>query len=731
MTTMTEQVVHQPELSRRNFLVGSAAAVGGLSLGFHVPFAKGAAAQTAAGEINAWVVVKADDTVVIRIARSEMGQGTLTGLAQLVAEELECDWSKVTTEYPTPGQNLARNRVWGNFSTGGSRGIRESQDYVRKGGATARQMLIQAAANEWNVPASQCRAENSVITHTPTGRTTTFGKVAAAAAKIEPPKDVTLKDPKDWKIAGKPVKRLDTADKLTGKQIYGIDLKLPGMLNAAIKECPVFGGKVKSFDAAAVQGMPGVKKVVQVGDSAVAVVADTWWRANAALGKLPIEWDEGPNKNVSSASIAEWLRAGLDANDAVVGNQAGDVKAALAAAAKKVEAVYSYPYQNHATMEPMNATALFTGDRCEVWTPTQNGEAALAAAAEESGLPPSKCDVHKLHLGGGFGRRGAVHDWVRQVVAIAKEMPGTPIKLIWSREEDMLHGRYHPVTQCKLVGGLDAQGNLTALHMRISGQSIVAGIFPQNIRNGKDPVVFQGLNPPGPEASFGYAIPNLLIDHAMRNPPVPPGFWRGVNLNHNTIYVECFMDELAHAAGVDALEFRRRLLRNSPRHLAVLNAVAEKGGWGKPAPAGVHRGLAQTMGFGSYVAACAEVSVTDGKVKIHRIVAATDPGHAVNPQQIAAQVEGSFVYGLGAALYQECTVAGGRMEQENFDTYEMLRIDAMPEVETIVMPSGGFWGGVGEPTIAVAAPAVLNAIFAATGKRIRDLPLKNHDLTKA
>ena len=731
MTTMTEQVVHQPELSRRNFLVGSAAAVGGLSLGFHVPFAKGAAAQTAAGEINAWVVVKADDTVVIRIARSEMGQGTLTGLAQLVAEELECDWSKVTTEYPTPGQNLARNRVWGNFSTGGSRGIRESQDYVRKGGATARQMLIQAAANEWNVPASQCRAENSVITHTPTGRTTTFGKVAVAAAKIEPPKDVTLKDPKDWKIAGKPVKRLDTADKLTGKQIYGIDLKLPGMLNAAIKECPVFGGKVKSFDAAAVQGIPGVKKVVQVGDSAVAVVADTWWRANAALGKLPIEWDEGPNKNVSSASIAEWLRAGLDANDAVVGNQAGDVKAALAAAAKKVEAVYSYPYQNHATMEPMNATALFTGDRCEVWTPTQNGEAALAAAAEESGLPPSKCDVHKLHLGGGFGRRGAVHDWVRQVVAIAKEMPGTPIKLIWSREEDMLHGRYHPVTQCKLVGGLDAQGNLTALHMRISGQSIVAGIFPQNIRNGKDPVVFQGLNPPGPEASFGYAIPNLLIDHAMRNPPVPPGFWRGVNLNHNTIYVECFMDELAHAAGVDALEFRRRLLRNSPRHLAVLNAVAEKGGWGKPAPAGVHRGLAQTMGFGSYVAACAEVSVTDGKVKIHRIVAATDPGHAVNPQQIAAQVEGSFVYGLGAALYQECTVAGGRMEQENFDTYEMLRIDAMPEVETIVMPSGGFWGGVGEPTIAVAAPAVLNAIFAATGKRIRDLPLKNHDLTKA
>ncbi len=731
MTMTGQEVVHQPEVSRRIFLVGSAAVAGGLSLGFHVPFGRGALAQAVPGEINAWVVVQADDTVVIRIARSEMGQGTLTGLAQLVAEELECDWSKVTTEYPTPGQNLARNRVWGNFSTGGSRGVRESHDYVRRGGATARHMLIQAAANEWNVPASQCRAENSVITHTPTGRTTTFGKVAAAAAMVDPPKNVPLKDPKDWKLAGKPVKRLDTAEKLTGKQVYGTDLKLPGMLNAAIKDCPVFGGKVKSFDAAAVQGMPGVKKVVQVGDSAVAVVADTWWRANSALAKLPIEWDEGPNKDVSSASIAEWLKAGLDAKDAVVGNQAGDVHAALASAAKKIEAVYSYPYQNHATMEPMNATALFTGDRCEVWTPTQNGEAALAATAEASGLSPRNCDVHKIHLGGGFGRRGAVHDWVRQVVAIAKEMPGTPIKLIWSREEDMLHGRYHPVTRCKLVGGLDAQGNLTALHMRISGQSIVAGIFPQNIRNGKDPVVFQGLNPPGPEASLGYAIPNLLIDHAMRNPPVPPGFWRGVNLNHNTIYLECFMDELAHAAGIDALEFRRKLLGNSPKHLAVLNAVAEKSGWGKPAPAGVHRGLAHTMGFGSYVAACAEVSVTDGALKIHRIVAATDPGHAVNPQQIAAQVEGSFVYGLGAALYQECTVAGGRMEQENFDTYEMLRMDAMPEVEAIVMPSGGFWGGVGEPTIAVAAPAVLNAIFAATGKRIRDLPLKHHDLRKA
>ena len=721
------------QVSRRKFLAGSTAATAGLSLGFHVPLAGNAAAQGAmAPEVNAWVVIRPDDTIVVRIARSEMGQGTLTGLAQLVVEELEGDWSKVTTEYPTPGQNLARNRVWQSYSTGGSRGIRESNEYVRKGGAAAREMLIQAAANAWGVPASECKAAKSVVTHTPSGRTTTYGKVAEAAGKLEPPKDIKLKDPKDWTIAGKPLARLDTAEKLTGKQIYGTDLKLPGMLNASIKDCPVFGGKVKSFDAAKVQGMPGVKKVVQVGDSAVAVVADTWWRAKTALDALPIVWDEGPNAKLSSDGIAQWLKEGLDATDNVfVGNQAGDAKGALATAAKKVEAVYSYPYQNHATMEPMNATALWTPDKCEVWTPTQNGEAALAAAAEASGLPIAKVDVHKIHLGGGFGRRGAFHDYVRQAVAIAKQMPGTPIKLIWTREEDMMHGAYHPVTQCKLVGGLDDKGNLTALHMRISGQSIQAAVRPEGLQNGRDVLVFQGLLPPGPEMSLGYTVPNLLIDHAMRNPPVPPGFWRGVNLNQNAIYMECFMDELAHAAGQDPLEFRRKLMANHPKHLAVLNAAAEGIGWGTPVPKGVFRGLAQTMGFGSYVAGAAEVSLDGGKLKIHRIVAATDPGHVVNPEQVARQVEGSFVYGLSAALYGECTVKGGRIEQENFDTYNVMRIDEMPAVETKAIPSGGFWGGVGEPTIAVAAPAVLNAIFAATGKRIRNLPLKNHDLGRA
>lgn len=726
--------VTDTKLSRRSILKGSAAAAGAFSFGFSVPLSSEAQAQGAVPEINAWVVVHPDDKVVIRIARSEMGQGTLTGLAQLVAEELDCDWAKVTTEYPTPGQNLARNRVWGNFSTGGSRGVRESHEYVRKGGAAARMMLVQAAADGWKVPAAECSAVKGVITHKGSGRSIRYGEVAAAATKLQAPApaSVPLKDPKDWTIAGKPLKRLDTADKTTGKKIYGMDFKLPGMLNAAIKDCPVFGGKVKSFDAAKVKDMPGVKHVLPVGDSAVAVVADTWWRAKTALDALPIVWDEGEHAKVSSESIAAWLKEGLDAPQAAVGNQNGDVKSAIADAARVIEQVYSYPFQNHACMEVMNATALYTPERCEVWTPTQNGEAALAAASEASGLPLAKCEAYKIDLGGGFGRRGAVHDWVRQVVAIAKQIPGTPVKLIWSREEDMLHGRFHPVTQCKLTGALDKDGNLTGLHMRISGQSIVAGIFPQNIQNGRDPAVFQGLNPPGPEASIGYTVPNLLIDHAMRNPHVPPGFWRGVNLNQNTIYLECFIDELAHAAGKDPLEYRRALMKNHPKHLAVLNAVAQKAGWGTKAPDGIYRGICQTMGFGSYVAAVAEVSVdAEGKLKIHKITAATDPGHAVNPAQIERQVEGSFVYGLSAALFGECTVKDGRMVEENFDTYPVVRMEDMPAVETIIVPSGGFWGGVGEPTIAVAAPAVLNAIFAATGKRVRNLPLKNTDLRRA
>jgi isoquinoline 1-oxidoreductase subunit beta len=721
-------------LSRREFLKASSAGVAGsFVFGFHVPLALAQDAGTAPGEINAWVVVKPDDSVVIRIARSEMGQGTLTGLAQMVVEELECDWAKVTTEYPTPGQSVARKRVWGSFGTGGSRGIRDSHDYVRKGGAQARMMLVEAAASEWKVPAAECAIAKGIITHPATKKSTSIGKVAATAAKLAPPKpeEVKLKDPKDWKFIGKRMARLDTIDKTTGRQVFGMDLKLPGMLVASMRDCPVFGGKVKSFDEAAAMKRPGVKKVVKVGESGVAVVADTWWRAHSALNALNIQWDEGPNANASSEAFAAVLKEALDAKDAVVGNKIGDAPAAIAAAARKIEAVYSYPHQNHACMETMNATILYTPERCEGWVPTQNGEAALAALSEAAGLPNTKCEVHKMHLGGGFGRRGAT-DYVHKAVAIAKQMPGVPIKMIWSREEDMAMARCHPVTQCKLTAGLDAEGNITGFHMRIAGQSILATTAPQNIRDGRDPVVFQGLNPPGPETSLGYAFPALLIDHAMRNPHVPAGFWRGVNLNQNAIYLECFIDEIAHATKQDPLALRRKLLANSPKYLAVLNAAAEKAGYDKPAPKGVFRGLAQTHGFGSYVAACAEVSVSDaGELKIHRIVAATDCGYAVNPQQIEAQVEGSFVYGLGAALHQECTVKNGRMVQSNFHDYPSLKLSEMPKVETHIVATGGFWGGVGEPTIAVAAPAVLNAIFAATGRRIRDLPLKHHSLKKA
>jgi isoquinoline 1-oxidoreductase subunit beta len=723
---------HMPRVNRRTFLVGSSTA--GLALGFHVPFGTDASAELAspplsAPEVNAWVVVKPDETVVIRVARSEMGQGTLTGLCQLVAEELDCDWSKVTYEFPTPGENLARKRVWGDFFTAGSRGIRASNETVRKGGAAAREMLIQAAAKEWNVPASECKADAGVITHTKSNRSTTFGKVASAAAKIEPPADVKLKDPKDWKIAGKGVKRLDTPLKVDGRAIFGIDVKLPGMVSASIKACPVFGGTVKSFDASKVASMKGVKKVAQIGDNAVAVIADTWWNAKTALEALPITWDEGPNTKVSSATIAEMLKAGLDADQAIVGNQGGDVKAALAGAAKKVEAVYAYPYQHHVTLEPQNATAIYTPERCEVWSSVQDGEQALAATAEAAGIPVTKCEFHKTFLGGGFGRRSTSVDYVRQAVLVAKEMPGTPVKLLWTREEDMTHGWYHPITQCKMTAGFDDKKNLTALHIRISGQSILATVAPGRMQNGMDPATFAGFYKGGPEAAFGYDVPNILVDHAMRNPPIPPGFWRGVNINQNAIYIESFMDELAKEMGVDPLEFRRKLMAKYPRHLAVLNAVAEKAGWDKPAPKGVYRGLAQHMGFGSHIAACAEVSVDGNKVKVHRIVGATDPGYAVNPALIERQVAGSFIFGLTALFLGECTVKGGAIEQTNLDTYEMMHISQMPKVETIVMPAGGpVWGGVGEPTICVGPPAVLNAITAATGKRYRTFPLKHHGL---
>ncbi len=724
------------DISRRVFIQSSAALGAGLSLGIALPVQaanKAMAKATPAGnEVGIWVMIRPDDTVVIRIARSEMGQGTLTGLAQLVAEELECDWKKVTTEYPTPGENLKRKRAWGSYSTGGSRGIRDSHDYVRQGGAAARTMLIQAAAQQWGVAPEQCVVANSIIRHEASGRQLSFGQVAEAAAKLPVPAKVPLKAHTSWKIAGKPLARLDTRPKVNGSQVYGVDLKMPGMLVATIKECPVFGGKLGGFDAQAALSMKGVKKVLAVGDTAVAVVADTFWNAKTALDKVNIRWNEGPNASVSSANIEAMLTEGLSAAQAFVGNQSGNIQTAKTQAVGQHEASYFYPFLNHAPMEPMNATAVWTSDRCDAWVPTQDGEASLAAVIDAAGLPAAQCDVHKINLGGGFGRRGAFQDYTRQAVLIAKQMPGTPIKLMWTREEDMTQGRYHPVMACKLTGTFDANKKLTGVHMRLSGQSILASVRPAVVeqQKGRDPLVFQGLAESG-EHGLGYTFPNMLIDHAMRNTHVPPGFWRGVNANQNAVFLECFMDELAEAAGEDPLQFRRQFMANHPRNLAVLNAAAERIGWNTPPPAGVSRGLAQMKAFGSYVAAACEVSVLQGnKVKVHRIVAATDPGYAVNPAQIERQVAGSFVYGLSALFEQECTVKNGRIEQTNFDTFNSMRIAQMPKVETIIIEGGGTeWGGIGEPTICVAAPAVLNAIYRATGKRLRTVPLKKAGFT--
>jgi isoquinoline 1-oxidoreductase beta subunit len=716
-------------LSRRAFVLSSAAAGGGLALGFHFP----AGAQSRPGampEVNAWVVVQADETCIIRVARAEMGQGTHTGLAQLVAEELDCDWARVKVQMVSPGQNLARQRVWRDMSTGGSRGIRGSHEYVRQGGAAARTVLLQAAAEQWGVPVADLGVSKGVITHAASGRKLSYGQVASAAARLTPPdpKSLVLRDPRQWKIASKPMKRLDTAPKVMGRQNYAIDMRLPAMVYAAVQASPVFGGTLVSFDAAKLQGRKGVLGAYKVDDHTVAVVADNWWRAKNALLDLPIVWNEGANGQENSAAIAERLKEGLTSTSNVFADtDIGNAPQAIAAAAKRVEAVYSTPFVSHACMEPMNCTALVTDARAEAWVASQNAEASLAALSAASGLPLEKCEVYNHTLGGGFGRRGGQQDFVRQATLLARQMPGVPVKLIWSREEDMAQDFFRPIGQCRLEAGLDAQGNLLGLHLRVSGQSINAHLSPQNIKDGKDRRQLQGYWAEPHDAQIGYTVPHLRTEYAMRNTHVPVGPWRGVNTNQNGLYLECFMEEVAHAAGRDPLEFRRALMQQHPKHLAVLNAAADKAGRSKPLPPGVHRGIAQFMGYASYTAAVAEVSVKGDEVKVLRLVLATNCGHAVNPDQIAAQVEGSVAYGFDT-LQSQSSVANGRMVETNFDRYPIARLRQLPRIETVIAPTLDFWGGVGEPTICVVAPAILNAIFAATGKPVRNLPLKNHGL---
>jgi isoquinoline 1-oxidoreductase subunit beta len=708
-------------LSRREFLYASAAVGGAFALEFYLPVAGAAGAKPS--EVTAWLLIYPDDRVTVRIARSEMGQGSLTALAQLIAEELDCNWDKVGTEFASPNANFKRHRIWGSMSTGGSQGIRGSHEYVRRAGATAREMLKAAAAARWRVAVADCQASRGIIRHNTTGRTLRYGQVAADAANLEPPKDVPLRDSRDWRIAGQPLARLDIPDKVRGEPVYGVDVALPRMLHASIAQCPVFGGTVKSVDAKDAESMRGVRKVVQDKDF-VAVVADSWWRANEALKKLRIEWDPGQWASASDATIATMLREGLTDSGALRAREMGDAPAALAKAARVVEADYQSPYLNHATMEPQTCTAWFRADGfLDVWTSTQDGEGSMRAAADASGLPLESIEVHKMMLGGGFGRRGAPQDFVRQGVSVAKALPGTPVKLLWSRQEDMQHGFYRPASMVRMKAGLDAEGNLIALHTAIACPSILKVLVPQALE--KEPVDFTAVRF---FSDLPYTVPHQRVDYSMRNGHVPVGFWRAPG-QQNGFYRECFLDELAVSTGRDPVDFRRRLLKEDDKNRLVLEAVVKAAGWGSPLPSGVGRGVAVTDGFGSYTAMVAEVSVTNGTLNVHRIVVAIDSGYVVNPDTCRAQAEGNVLYGLGSVLNQEIHIKDGRVVESNFNDFPLPRIGQMPAVETVLAPTGGFWGGHGEPAILPLAPAICNALYAATGKRVRTLPLTGQDLT--
>lgn len=702
--------------SRRTFLKQTAALGGAFVLGIRGGAAS--AAGSAGPEVTHWVVIEPDDTVIIRIARSELGQGSFTGLAQLVAEELACDWSKVRPEYADVNEHMRRKKIWKDMSTGGSRGIRDSHEYVRQGGAAAREMLIAAAAQQWKVPASECSAANSVVTH-PSGKRARYGGLAALAATMPVPEHPRLKDPKDWTIAGTSPARFDIPAKVNGSQKYASDVRLPGMLHASILQSPVFGGFLKSYDDSKAKSMPGVKQVVATEDW-IAVVATGWWQADKALKAVKVEWENGSKGQVSSESIMAYLREGLAVKDAPVARKDGDVERAFAGAHKVLEAEYTTGFMNHATMEPQNATALYTPDKLDVWVGTQNGETSIAAASEVSGLPLEKVYIHKMHAGGGFGRRGPHQDFTKQAVRIAMAMPGTPVQLQWSREEDMRQGRYRPVSLVKLRGALDKDGNWIGWHVRQSDQSIAVTVYPQFIKDGVDQIntrVFRD-NP--------YAVPNFTNEYVMRDVHVPPGFWRAVAHTNNPFYRECFIDELAHAAGKDPYQFRRPLLQGT-KDLAVLDAAAKAIGWDKAPAKGVHRGIAVVDSYGSYTAAAVELSVANGKeIDVRRVAVALDSGHVVHPDAVKAQVEGGVLWGLSAIMAEEITIENGAVKQGNFNDYPLARINVKPEIIPVLVPTGDFWGGVGEPPIGGVIPAMVNALFSATGQRVRSLPLKHH-----
>jgi isoquinoline 1-oxidoreductase beta subunit len=711
-------------INRRHFLQVTSSTTAGLSLGFFVPERASAAN---APQLNVWVEIEPGDTIVIRYARAEMGQGSMTSAPMIIAEELDADWKKVRVEYATAHDNLRSKRAYGDMASVGSRTIRNSQAYLRQAGATARHMLVAAAAQQWGVPTSECKAALSKVSHPGSKRSLSYGQLAAAAAKLEAPKEVALKDPKDWTLIGKPIARVDIPDIVVGKTKYGIDTQLPGMLHAAVAACPVFNGKVKSMDASKVESRRGIVKVLNLGEF-VAVVADNWWRAKEALREVVVDWDVGEHGTLSSAAIMAHLQAGMAQSELAVARNDGNTLDALSKAARVVEADYFTPYLAHATMEPMVCTAWLQGDQLQIWSSTQNPEATLAVGAATAGVPQPNVKVHPVQLGGGLGRKSP-QDFTRQAVMIAKAMAGKPVKMLWTREEEIQHGLYRPASLMRFKAGLDASGKVDALHIRVSAPSILATLLKLPLPKGVDGQAVASFN------DHPYDIPNTLVDYAQRNTNVPVGFWRSVGHSQNPYGRECFIDELAQAAGKDPVAFRLDMLPNtekSKRDRSILEAVTQAAGWGSKLPTGVFRGVAETEGYGSWTACVCEVSVNaKNEVKIHRVVIGIDPGYAVNPDNIVAQFQGSVVHGLTAIFWGENTIKEGRVEQSNFHDYRMMRLNEMPKVEVVIAPTGGFWGGVGEPAQAPLAPALVNAISAALGKRIRSLPLKNHGLSLA